>query len=67
MDRPGREILVDEKQRTAERAALKNVRGVLDRMSEEEIARRRSLRRVIAFVAALVAVGAVLLAGLLWR
>ena len=45
-----REILVDEKQREAERSALKRVRGVLDGIDKEERDARR-LRRVVFVVA----------------
>ena len=67
MSEPGREIFVDEKQREAERAALRNVRGTLDRMNQEEIEQRRRLRTVLAIVGALAVLGLLYLYSLLAR
>ena len=65
MSDTSKEILVSEQQREAERSALRKVRGVLDKVGEEELAARR-LRRRIFIIIAVVAVPLVfVLAGIL--
>ena len=51
----GREILVDDKQRNAERDALRNVRRALDDIENEERATARTARRMVIVAAVLVA------------
>ena len=51
----GREIPVDEKQREAERNALRNVRGTLDSIDKEERNARRLRRVAFIVVVALLA------------
>jgi hypothetical protein len=55
-----RKILVDEKQYASEREALRNVRGLLDRIRQEE-EKGRKLRRVV-----FIAVGLLLVVGALF-
>jgi hypothetical protein len=50
-------ILVDEKQHQTEREALRNVRGLLDRIQEEEEKGRKLRRAVFVVAGALLAVG----------
>jgi hypothetical protein len=54
MSKPDREILVGEKQREAERGALRGVRGALDGIEREEDKTRR-LRRAMFAVAGVLA------------
>jgi uncharacterized membrane protein YqjE len=63
----GREVLVDEEQREAERAALRNVRGLLDRIEAEEEKGRKLQRAVLVAVAVLLALGALYFVQLLGR
>jgi hypothetical protein len=63
----GREILVEEEQREAERAALRNVRGLLDRIEAEEEKGRKLRRAVLVAVAVLLALGALYFVQLLGR
>lgn len=67
MSAEGREILVDEQQREAERAALRNVRGLLDRIEAEERKGRKLQRAVLAAAAVLLLVGALFFVQLLSR
>jgi hypothetical protein len=60
-------ILVDEKQYEAQRAALREVRGLLDRIEAEEKKGRKLQRAVFVVVAALLALGALYFAQLLAR
>jgi hypothetical protein len=53
-----RKILVDEKQHATEREALRNVRGLLDRIQEEEEKGRKLQRAVFIVVGVLLVVGA---------
>jgi hypothetical protein len=60
----GREVLADEEQRKAERAALRKVRGTLDSIEKEE-KQVRSLKRVVFLISgALFVFALVVLAGL---
>jgi hypothetical protein len=52
-----RKILVDEKQYASEREALRNVRGLLDRIQEEEEKGRKLRRAVFVVVGALLVLG----------
>jgi hypothetical protein len=61
----GREIRVDEEQREAERAALRNVRGLLDRIEAEEEKGRKLLRAVLLAAGVLLVLGALFFAQLL--
>jgi len=61
----GREILVDEEQRETERAALRNVRGLLDRIEAEEEKGRKLLRAVLLAAGVLLVLGALFFAQLL--
>jgi hypothetical protein len=61
----GREILVDEEQRETERAALRNVRGLLDRIEAEEEKGRKLLRAVLVAAGVLLILGALFFAQLL--
>jgi cell division septal protein FtsQ len=54
----------EQAQREAERAALRNVRKVLDQLEDSEVQRRRLLRRVVAVCAVLLVVGGVLVWGI---
>ena len=63
----GREILVEEEQREAERAALRNVRGLLDRIEAEEEKGRKLRRAVFVVAAVLLALGALYFVQLLGR
>jgi hypothetical protein len=63
----GREILVEEEQREAERAALRNVRGLLDRIEAEEEKGRKLRRAVFVAAAVLLALGALYFVQLLGR
>jgi len=53
----GREVLVDEKQREAERAALRKVRGKLDEIGADESRQRMLLKRVAVAVIGVVLAG----------
>jgi len=55
-DRQGREILVDETQRDAERAALRNVRKTLNAIQKAEDDKRKLFRIVLSIVIVLVLV-----------
>lgn len=58
MSEEARKILVDEKQQATEREALRNVRGLLDRIQEEEEKGRKLQRAVFIVVGVLLVVGA---------
>ena len=58
MSEDDRRILVDEKQHATEREALRNVRGLLDRIQEEEEKGRKLQRAVFIVVGVLLVVGA---------
>jgi len=55
-DQQGREILVDETQRDAERAALRNVRKTLNAIQKAEDDKRKLFRIVLSIVIVLVLV-----------
>ena len=55
-DQQGREILVDETQRDAERAALRNVRKTLNAIQNAEDDKRKLFRIVLSIVIVLVLV-----------
>ena len=64
MSEAGREILVDEKQREAERDALRKVRGAIDGIESQE-QRVQRVRRSMVMVAGALAVLPVLLIAML--
>lgn len=57
----GREVLVDEKQREAERQALRNVRKVVDQM-QAEVDQAKERDRAAAFVFVLMLIVALIFA-----
>jgi len=61
-----RAAIAEHARRTAEQAALRNVRRTLDEIEESEIARRAMLRKVLVVCAILAAIGAWLVWGLMF-
>lgn len=64
LDDAERAAIAAHAQRTAEQAALRNVRKALDRMQASEARERRTLRRVLLACAALTVLGALYLGAL---
>jgi hypothetical protein len=54
----------DDAQRTLEQHALRNVRGLVDRMEATEESNRRAVRRTLAWIGAAVAVLVVAILGI---
>lgn len=67
MSEAGREILVDEKQREAERDALRKVRGALDGIESQERRVHRVRRRIYGVAGALAVLLVLLITMLIGR
>jgi hypothetical protein len=60
VEQAGREILVDETQRDAERGALRRVRGALDEIQDQDRAMTRVGRKMVIIAGVLIALFVVL-------